>query len=640
MWKIREIQDKVTNVVMNYTVVESKVREATNDDQWGPHGTVMSELAKYTFTYEHFPEVMGMLWKRMLYEQKYWRRIYKCLLLLNYLIRNGSERVITSARDHLHDMRQLETYQHIDEFGKDQGLNVRHKVKELLEVIQDDSRLREERKRAKVTKDKYIGMSSDVIEDAFYSDRYSKEPSSYGYSQGGGGGGSGGGSGGGNGNGSQYNEPKSKFQQFKDSIDSIRPGKRDYAEYNDNEGKYDSYRDEPDPTDEGEEVHEDSDGEDSFKYISTKKGDEPEEEKTEEKKKSPARKIDLGAAANLVAFSAPSPNSTISEKKEEPPIADFADFQSTNATSASAFDDLADVLTAPVQQPSLISTSNDLFANFSEPASSQPAKPVDDFANFESFESLNAPASTTTNASLFDDFDSLSSTSTSQMSNGTINLMQPQPSMQPNLMQTTMMMPQTQNSMQPINVMQPMSMAQPNTMMMFQNQNNMYQSTNQMMNQTNSNAPRYSNSTNKISNTPSKSTMWSGTGVDISLDSLTPGGGQNKNPMPSMNQLAGQAPRQPQPQPQPQQQQGFYNMQQQQQQMQPNMMMMNNNMGNMNLGMSNGRMPVQSSMGMRPNMNMQMNMSQPMMNQTQMSMGMNMNAHNMRPQGFSQFNTS
>jgi hypothetical protein len=27
-----------TNVVMNYTEIEAKVREATNDDSWGPTG--------------------------------------------------------------------------------------------------------------------------------------------------------------------------------------------------------------------------------------------------------------------------------------------------------------------------------------------------------------------------------------------------------------------------------------------------------------------------------------------------------------------------------------------------------------------------------------------------------------------------
>lgn len=152
-----------TNVVMNYTEIEAKVREATNDDTWGPHGTIMAEIARYTFTYEHFPEVMSMLWKRMLHEnKKNWRRIYKVwtfftcqiiifikfvifdvslfpfpyldllescfclfqsLLLLSYLVKNGSERVVTNTRDHIYDLRQLESFSHFDEYGKDQGIN-------------------------------------------------------------------------------------------------------------------------------------------------------------------------------------------------------------------------------------------------------------------------------------------------------------------------------------------------------------------------------------------------------------------------------------------------------------------------------------------------------------------------------------
>lgn len=67
-----------TNVVMNYTEIEAKVREATNDEPWGPTGQIMQELAHSTFTYEHFPEVMSMLWKRMLQDSKqHWRRTYK-----------------------------------------------------------------------------------------------------------------------------------------------------------------------------------------------------------------------------------------------------------------------------------------------------------------------------------------------------------------------------------------------------------------------------------------------------------------------------------------------------------------------------------------------------------------------------------
>ncbi|XP_035267023.1 clathrin interactor 1a isoform X1 [Anguilla anguilla] len=180
MWKVRELVDKATNVVMNYSEIESKVREATNDDPWGPSGQLMGEIAKSTFMYEQFPEVMNMLWSRMLKDnKKNWRRVYKSLLLLAYLIRNGSERVVTSAREHIYDLRSIESYHCIDENGKDQGINVRQKVKEMVEFVQDDDRLREERKKAKKNRDKYIGVSSDSMGGFRYTgERYDSDPKS------------------------------------------------------------------------------------------------------------------------------------------------------------------------------------------------------------------------------------------------------------------------------------------------------------------------------------------------------------------------------------------------------------------------------------------------------------------------------
>ena len=119
MWKMREMVDKATNLVMNYTETEAKVREATNDDPWGPSGAQMQEIASFTFTYEQFPEVMGMLWKRMLQDNRQnWRRTYKSLLLLDYLIKNGSERVVTNAREHIYDLRSMENYAFVDDNGE------------------------------------------------------------------------------------------------------------------------------------------------------------------------------------------------------------------------------------------------------------------------------------------------------------------------------------------------------------------------------------------------------------------------------------------------------------------------------------------------------------------------------------------
>lgn len=48
---------------------------------------------------------------------------FQSLTLLHYLLKNGSERVVSNARDRLFEMRTLESYKFIDEKGKDQGLN-------------------------------------------------------------------------------------------------------------------------------------------------------------------------------------------------------------------------------------------------------------------------------------------------------------------------------------------------------------------------------------------------------------------------------------------------------------------------------------------------------------------------------------
>ncbi|UJR37787.1 hypothetical protein I4U23_030478 [Adineta vaga] len=171
-YKVRELFDKATNIVMNYTETEAKIVEATNDESWGPPGKLLQELSQLSYSYEHYNELMGMLWKRCFgQEKKLWRRTYKSLLVLIYLIKNGSEKVVTSAREHLYDLKSLENFAYHDEQGKDQGINVRHKVKEIVEFIQDDDRLRDERKKAKTNRDKYIGVGSDTSTTR-YNDRW------------------------------------------------------------------------------------------------------------------------------------------------------------------------------------------------------------------------------------------------------------------------------------------------------------------------------------------------------------------------------------------------------------------------------------------------------------------------------------
>ncbi|CAL8123411.1 unnamed protein product [Orchesella dallaii] len=186
MWKVRELADKVTNVVMNYTEIEAKVREATNDDPWGPTGTLKHELSQATYSYDLFPEVMGMLWKRIAENKRSPRRIYKSLLVLHHLLLHGSDRVVRATQDRLYEVRQLQDYHAVEDPGftlnaiipasgtetKDGEANVRHKAKEMVELIQDEERLRDERKKARKNRDKYVGIGSDKMMTSKWSDDY------------------------------------------------------------------------------------------------------------------------------------------------------------------------------------------------------------------------------------------------------------------------------------------------------------------------------------------------------------------------------------------------------------------------------------------------------------------------------------
>ncbi|KAI7640524.1 ENTH-domain-containing protein, partial [Hortaea werneckii] len=145
--------------VMNYTEMESKVREATNNEPWGASSSLMQQIANGTFNYQTLNEIMPMIYKRFTEKSaEEWRQIYKALQLMEFLVKNGSERVIDDARSHLSLLKMLKQFHYIDENGKDQGINVRNRSKELTDLLSDVDKIRAERKKAKATRNKYTGV--------------------------------------------------------------------------------------------------------------------------------------------------------------------------------------------------------------------------------------------------------------------------------------------------------------------------------------------------------------------------------------------------------------------------------------------------------------------------------------------------
>ncbi|KAJ3162708.1 Epsin-3, clathrin recruitment and traffic between the Golgi and endosome [Geranomyces michiganensis] len=221
VYSITSAINKVKNAVYNYTEYEIKVRDATNNEPWGASSTLMQEIASGTSHYTHFNEIMDTIYSR--FHEKSgaeWRQIYKALQLLDYLIKNGSERVIDSVREHIYELKAMRSFQYVDEKGKDQGINVRHRAKEIAELLSDNEKIKAERKRAKENRQKYTGMASNGFSGGSGS-RYGGYGSDSAYGGGyggGGGGGSGGSSYGGYGN-------SSGGGGFRDEDDNVSPSR-------------------------------------------------------------------------------------------------------------------------------------------------------------------------------------------------------------------------------------------------------------------------------------------------------------------------------------------------------------------------------------------------------------------------------
>ena len=124
---------------------------------------MLSEIAQSTYDYQEYPVVMSAVWKRVNQSAKNWRIMYKALSLLEYLIRNGSERAVEDARDHMYQLRSLCDFTARDE-GQDQGLNVREKSRAIVELLEDRERLKEEREKARANRGKFGGVSSQKMQ--------------------------------------------------------------------------------------------------------------------------------------------------------------------------------------------------------------------------------------------------------------------------------------------------------------------------------------------------------------------------------------------------------------------------------------------------------------------------------------------
>lgn len=158
------IRRQMKNMVNNYSEAEVKVREATSNDPWGPSSTLMSEISDLTYNIVALGEVMRMLWRRLNDNGKNWRHVYKSLVLLDYLVKSGNEKVAQQCKEHIVAIQTLKDFQFIEE-QKDQGASVREKAKQLVSLLRDDERLKSERSKAFRARERYAQNAMAISSD-------------------------------------------------------------------------------------------------------------------------------------------------------------------------------------------------------------------------------------------------------------------------------------------------------------------------------------------------------------------------------------------------------------------------------------------------------------------------------------------
>ncbi|KAM5535254.1 hypothetical protein V8D89_011060 [Ganoderma adspersum] len=153
------------NYSKGYSHTQIKTRNATCNDPWPPSGKEMFELSQLSYRQGDFVDIMEVIDKRLNDKGKNWRHVFKSLVVLDYLLHSGSENVILYCEDNIYVIKTLREFQYIDEYGRDQGANVRQKAKDITNLLLDRRRLAQERTARARMRDRMLGRPSMDTDD-------------------------------------------------------------------------------------------------------------------------------------------------------------------------------------------------------------------------------------------------------------------------------------------------------------------------------------------------------------------------------------------------------------------------------------------------------------------------------------------
>ncbi|GAB4860164.1 hypothetical protein Ancab_011642 [Ancistrocladus abbreviatus] len=144
--KIKTARLALTDV----TPAQLLTEEATNGNPWAPDTRTLGLISRAAFEVDDYWRIVDILHQRLSrFDRNNWRPSYKALIVLEHLLTHGPESVAKEFECEEQVIKEMQSFQHIDEKGFNWGLAVRKKAERILKLLEKGPLLKEERHRAR-----------------------------------------------------------------------------------------------------------------------------------------------------------------------------------------------------------------------------------------------------------------------------------------------------------------------------------------------------------------------------------------------------------------------------------------------------------------------------------------------------------
>jgi epsin len=96
------------------------MKESTSNENWNVSNSKLQVLADHTYNWEDYNVIMKHLWAKLQSKPKEYRRIFKALAVMDYLVKNGAPRVVQDIKDDLYKIRTFKDFSYTEN-GTDHG---------------------------------------------------------------------------------------------------------------------------------------------------------------------------------------------------------------------------------------------------------------------------------------------------------------------------------------------------------------------------------------------------------------------------------------------------------------------------------------------------------------------------------------